>query len=277
MPKEVSGRVVKTRMRCSEPDDLKVELGPLGPADPVALHDLDPLGPVEGVQVVEELVGVVGDLEEPLLEVALDDDVARAVTGAVGVDLLVGQHGLAARAPVDRRLLAVGQARLQEAQEDPLGPADVLGVVAAHLPPPVVDRAQPLDGLLQLGDAGIGERPGVDAGLDGRVLRRQAEGVEPHRAEDGVAVHRPVADDEVAEGVVPHVALVGRPAGVGVHAEGVEGRARVVGLDLVGALVPPPGLPLLLYLLDVVGLGHARTVTGPEGLPAVVSSSGAGL
>ena len=93
------------------PFDHQVELRPLGAADPVALHGLDPLGPVEVVQAGQELVGVVGDPEEPLLEVALDDQVAGALAGAVGEDLLVGEHGLAARAPVDRGVGPVGQAR----------------------------------------------------------------------------------------------------------------------------------------------------------------------
>ena len=38
--------------------DREVELGALGAADPVALHDLDPLGPLEVVEGVEQLVGV---------------------------------------------------------------------------------------------------------------------------------------------------------------------------------------------------------------------------
>ena len=98
MPKLVSGRVVKTRDRQVVPAlDGKVELGPLGPPDPVALHRLGPLGPLEAVEGLEELVGVAGDAEEPLLQVALDDDVAGALAGAVGQHLLVGQHGLAAR------------------------------------------------------------------------------------------------------------------------------------------------------------------------------------
>ena len=45
----------------------------------------------------------------------LTTTVAAAFAGAVGQDLLVGQHRLAARAPVDRGHLAVGQARLEEA------------------------------------------------------------------------------------------------------------------------------------------------------------------
>ena len=114
-----------------DPDDVvaaldrQVELGALGAADPVALHGLDPLGPVQAVEGVQQLVGVGGDAEEPLLEVALDHQVAAALAGAVGQDLLVGQDGLAARAPVDRGVLAVGQAGLQEAQEDDLVPAHV--------------------------------------------------------------------------------------------------------------------------------------------------------
>ena len=92
----------------------EVELGTLGTPDPVALHELGPLGPLEVVEGLEQLVGVLGDAEEPLLEVALDDDVAGALTGAVGQHLLVGQHGLTARAPIDRGQGPVGQARLPE-------------------------------------------------------------------------------------------------------------------------------------------------------------------
>ncbi len=168
------------------PLDGQVELGALGPPDPVALHGLGPLGPLEVVEGLEELVGVVGDAEEPLLEVALDDDVARALAGAVGQHLLVGQHGLAAGAPVDRGQGPVGQAGLPEPQEDDLVPPHVGGVVAVDLPAPVVDGAEPPERGRELGDPGVGEDPGVGPGLDGGVLGRQAEGVEPDRAEDAL-------------------------------------------------------------------------------------------
>ena len=100
---------------------LHPELGALTAADPVALHRLEPLGPIQPVEVVEQLLGVVGDLEEPLLEVALLDDVAAALARAVGQHLLVGQHRVAARAPVDRGVGPVGQALFEKAQEDRLG------------------------------------------------------------------------------------------------------------------------------------------------------------
>ena len=240
--------------------DGEVELGALGAADPVALHRLGPLGPLEVVEGVQELVGVLGDAEEPLLEVPPLDHVARAVAGAVGQDLLVGQHGLAAGAPVDRGEGAVGQTGLPEAQEDGLGPLDVGRIVAAYLAAPVVDGPEAGERRGELGNPGFGEDAGVGPGLDGGVLGRQAEGVEADRAENALALHGLVANDQVTKGVVAHVALVGRPGGVGVHAQGVELLARVVVVDLVRAGIDPVALPLGFHRLDVVGACHASRV-----------------
>ena len=65
--------------------------------------------------------------EEPLLQVALLDRRAAAPAAAVGaLDLLARQRAVVG-APVDRRLRAIGQAGLQEAQEQPLVPAVVVG------------------------------------------------------------------------------------------------------------------------------------------------------
>ena len=166
MPKLVSGRVVKTSISMLRPaDDGHAELGTFGAADPVALHRLHALGPVQAVEGVEQLVGVLGDPEEPLLEVATLDDVARPLAGAVGKDLLVGEHRVASRAPVDRRLGPVGEAGAEQLEEDDLVPLHVVGVVAAQLTSPVVDRAQSLHGRLELGDARLGVDAGVVAAL----------------------------------------------------------------------------------------------------------------
>ena len=263
MPKLVSGRVVNTRTAAPSArgvpvgvGDGHVELGTLGAADPVALHGLDPLGPLEPVEVVEQLVGVVGDAEEPLLEVALLDHGTRPFGRAVGQDLLVGQHGLVDGVPVHGGRPPVGQAGLEQTQEDPLGPALVLGAVAGDLAAPVVDGADAQDRAAELLDALVGELTGVAAGLDGGVLGRQPEAVEAHRRQHGVAVHRAVADVEVAEGVVADVAHVRRTARVRVHAQRVPVGAGVVVVDLVGAVLGPVGLPLLLDHLGVVAVSH---------------------
>ena len=113
---------------------------------------------------------------------------------------------------------------------------------------------------------------GMDARFDGGVLGRQPEAVEPDGAEDGVTLHRALADEEVTEGVVADVALVGRPARVRVHAEHVVRRARVVVVDLVGALLGPAPLPFGLDGLGVVLLRHIdpgyRGTVAPQAFPA---------
>ncbi len=228
------------------------------PADPVALHDLDPVGPVELVEVVEQFLGVVGDAEEPLLEVALFDHIPASLARAVGQHLLIGQHRVAAGAPVDRGVGAIHQAGFEEPQEDGLRESHVFGIVAADLTTPVVDRPDALDAFLELGDALVGEDPWMHTRLDGCVLGREPEAVEAEGAQDGVALHGLVANEKVAEGVVAHVTHVRRAARVRVHAEDVERRPGIVVVDLVGAFVLPAGLPLALGRLDVVGLGHGR-------------------
>ena len=128
----------------------ELDLGALGAPDPVLLHAHDVRRPLDRLEVVEQAVGVVGDAEEPLLELARLDRRAAALAAAVD-DLLVGEHGLVLRAPVDRRLGAVGQPALVELEEDPLGPAVVAGLVGGELARPV-ER----------------DPPGVELALEGR-------------------------------------------------------------------------------------------------------------
>src|SRR5664279_1717210 len=65
-----------------------------------------------------------------------------------------------------------------------------------------------------------------------------------------------MAHQQVAEGVVAHVAHVGRAGGVRVHGEHIPRRPGVVGIHLVEALFGPELLPLLLDVDDVVGPCH---------------------
>ena len=204
------------------PFDREGDVGALGPADPVPLgvdHALGP-GRRQVVQVVQQLLGVVGDLEVPLGQLALGDLVAAALAAAVD-DLLVGQHGLVEGAPVDRAVLAVGQATLTQLQEQPLGPAVVLGVGGVEGARPVEADAELLAGLRRDRDVLVGERRRVCVVADRGVLGVQAEGVEPHRVQDLVATLPPVAGDHVVQREdlgVPHVQVA---RGVGEHRQGV--------------------------------------------------------
>src|SRR5262249_7055332 len=149
--------------------------------DPVALHGEDALRPAgQAVEVAQELVGIRRDAEEPLLELALDDRRVAPPAAAV-LDLLVGEHGLAAGAPVDERPPPVGEAALEHAYEEELLPAVVARVAGRDLPLPVVGETEPPQLAAHVIDVVVGPARRVDAVLDRGVLRGQTEGVPAHR------------------------------------------------------------------------------------------------
>ena len=176
--------------------DAEGDLGALAAADPVGLHGVDTVGPLDAAEV-EEFVGIFCDSEEPLLEVSAGDGCGAAFAGAVGEDLFVGEGGLAGRAPVGGGLVAVGEAGVEELQEEPLGPLVVVGEGGDDFTVPVVDSADALELAAHVFDVAHGPDVGVDAVLDGGVLGGEAEGVEAHRVEDVVALHAPEAGVDV--------------------------------------------------------------------------------
>ena len=84
--------------------DAECNLGSPAFADPVGLHRVYAVGPVDAAEV-EEFVGVLGDPEEPLLQVPPGHRGATTLARAVWQDLLVGEGGLAGRAPIGRGLV----------------------------------------------------------------------------------------------------------------------------------------------------------------------------
>ena len=70
-------------------------------ADPVALHGLDLLGPVQQLEVVEEAIAVGGDAHHPLAQAFTEDREVAAVAATVRGDLFVRQHSSQPGTPVD--------------------------------------------------------------------------------------------------------------------------------------------------------------------------------
>ena len=232
----------------------------LGAADPVALHRQHALRPVlERVHLVEQRVGVVGDLEVPLRQVLGLDLGAAAL--AVAVDhLLVREHRLVDRAPVDQPLLAIGEPALVEAEEEPLRPAVVVGIVRRDLALPVHRPAHAAHLLADRDDVALGGDARMHAVADRGVLGGQAERVVAHRPQHAVAAPAAQAGDDVSDRVVEDVPHVQLARGVRQHLDDVGLRA----LDLAGlgigrverARVLPDALPALLDLFRLVLLGH---------------------
>ena len=140
-------------------------------------------------------------------------------------------------------LRAVGQAGLQEAQEEPLVPAVVGRVAGDDLGVPVEGGAH--DPQLAAHVLDVAARPlgRVDPVLDRRVLGRQAEGVEADREEDVVAVHPPEAGERVGRRLDVPVADVQVARRVGVHRQQVVLRPRRVARGPSGTGRAPPSAP----------------------------------
>ena len=241
-------------------------------SDPVALHRDDALGPIDQVvHVVQQPLGVVGDLVEPLRQVAALHHRAAALARALD-HLLVRQHRLVVRAPVDRRVLPVGQALGEEPREQPLGPAVVGGVARVEPPGPIERHPHALERGRLLLDVGVGPLLRGNTALDGRVLRGQAERVPTDRMQHVVAAHRLVAGHRVAAAERLGMAHVQVARGVREHVERVEpgpGIVRILG-RAVQTLVGPHLLPLRLDLGCVVapahgGHGSERPTPGRDG------------
>ena len=190
-------------------------------ADPVRLHRAHALRPIgERVQRIEQILRVIRDAQVVHRDLALLDD--RTGAPAFTVDhLLVREHGLIDRIPIDHARLLVRDALFEHAQEQPLIPVVVLGLTGGELTRPVERKAERLELALHVRDVVVGPFRRRHAVRDRRVLGRQAERIPPHRLQDVVALLAHEARNHIADRVVAHMPHVQPPAGIREHAQAV--------------------------------------------------------
>ena len=227
----------------SQRRDSEANLGPFRTSDPVSLEYQHLVGPGgHPLHLVEQFVGVVGDPQEPLRQFPILDD-SLASPAASGLDLLVGEHGLAAGAPVDGAVFPVGEPPFPHLQEEPLVPPVVGGIASGELPVPVVAEAESAELPPHVVDVVRGPVGGMGATLKRGVLRRQPERIPADGMHDGEAAAAVEPGHHVPDGVVPHVAHVDAPGGIGQHLEAVVVGPRGQVGSPEGALAFPAGLP----------------------------------
>ena len=230
-----------------------LELDALAVPDPMALHGQDMLRPVQRFQVGQQLIGVGGDAKIPLLQVAPVHPFVATPADTTGVDLLVGQDGLAARTPPLLAHSAIGQATPVQQQEEPLRPAVKLRRAGVDLPLPIIGAADQGHLATVVGRIAGRRLAGMDAFLDRLVLRRQAKGVPAHGMQHRIALHAMVARDDIGRHViapVPDAQTV--TGGVGEKVQAIEGR-RALGIGCaVDASCGPVSSPLGFDGLGIV-------------------------
>ena len=257
--------------------DGQRHFGAFGPADPVFLHQPHLVRPAIQIVVdgVQQLRGVVGDLEEPLGQLPLFHQRAGAPAAAV-LDLLVGQHGHLDRVPVDPAFLLVDQPLAIHLDEHALLLLIVLGVAGGEFTGPVDRQAHGF----QLGphqvDVAVGPVGRVYLALKGCVLRGQPEGIPTDRMQHIVAPRALVPRYNVTQRVVANVAHVDRTRGVGKHLQHVVLFTAGIGFGAKGLLLIPDGLPLLLSGGGVIAVGaHGSVPIMWRSMMAAILAAGA--
>ena len=138
------------------------EANTFGFANPVFLHQTHFVRPavqrgfgVADLHMVEQLLGVIGDLQVVAGDLAFFHHRTRAPAFAVN-HLLVGQHGLVHRVPVHHLRLAVGHANIEHLQKQPLVPFVIARVAGGDFARPVDGQPHGLHLLLHVGDVLVG-------------------------------------------------------------------------------------------------------------------------
>ena len=204
-------------------------------------------GQSTSVELVEQVVGVRGDAEEPLLELALLDLGAAAFAVAV-LHLLVREHGLVVRAPVDGRLLAVGEPAPRGTAGTATASSGSIGLVRRELARPVDRPAHALHLVADPFDVALDDLARMLALLERRVLGGQPERVVAHRTQHLVARAAVEMREDVTERVDEHVPDVQRARRIREHLEHVvlalvPRRAGLRVRNLERAVLVPNPLP----------------------------------
>ena len=233
-------------------DHLEGDLSTFGTTDPVGLHGANTLRPsLQLIQVLQKPLGVVRDAKKPLVQLSLLHQCTGAPGTPFGVNLFVGQHGLVHRIPVHRGVLAIGQAAIEQLEEQPLGPAVVIAVTGRLFPIPVDGQTQLLQLTPHLLDIAVSPVPWIDVALDRSVFRWKSEGIPSHRMKHRSAAHPLNPGDHIRDHVIAHMAHVQCPRGIRKHRQGVE----AVVVDRFRSRIQTVSFPARLPALFDLGRG----------------------
>jgi len=226
-------------------------------ADPVALHDQYPFGPAGHlVGILQQLLGVCGDAEEPLVKLLLLHAAVTAPAGTV-FHLFICQYGFALRAPVDKGGFFVGQLLGKHLQEDLLLPAVIFHIAGGQFTLPVIGKPHLFKLSPHVGDVFVGPFRRMAFILNGSIFRRHAKGVPPHGVQHIKPAHALETADHVTDGVIANMPHVNSARGIGKHFQQIVFGLVACFINRKGCVFLPLLLPFLLDCRRVIFLFHA--------------------
>ncbi len=230
----------------------KLHEQPFGPPNPVSLHQPHLVRPaLQPVERSQQIVSIFGDFQEPLVQLALLNE--RAGAPAPSVDhLLIRQHRMLNRVPVDLAFLAVNQPLIEKVDKQPLLLLIIFRVAGRQLAAPVERQPHFLELLAHRRDLSVSRLFRMDAFLQGGVFRGQAERIPAHRMHHIIALGAHVAGDHVAHRIIAHVADMDASRRIWEHFKNIVFRTRFVLLGAVDVSVFPNRAPVLFALCCII-------------------------
>ena len=186
---------------------MKIYFRTFAATNPVFLHGLNFVWPVERINFVEQFIGIGGNFEEPLLHLFLFDFVATAPTFAI-LDLLVCKYGLIHWAPPLIALCLVGKPLFEELQEAPLSPLIVFWVGGIYFARPVDRIAKALCLLAEVINICFSDFLWRNAGFDGIIFGRKAKSIIAKWAQDVHFLLRIEASETINDGEIANMSNV---------------------------------------------------------------------
>ena len=236
------------------PHHVESDQGTFAPPDPVSLHRQGGRRPLDRIESGKEFVGVGRDLQTPLAHGTSFDGISPALALAVD-DFLVCEDRPESWAPVDESVVLIGKALLIEFRENPLGPFIIGRIACLDFPVPVIGKTEPFQLLPEIVDVSVGINRRVLIVLDGKLLRRQAEGVIADRVQDVEALHSLHPRKGIGRRIAFDVAHMETDCGrVGEHVQDIVFRlGKVVTVRVIRLFLVPDLFPLFFDVLEFVG------------------------
>ena len=222
-------------------------------ANPVALHILDRLRPVQLLQVIEQTFCIGCDFQHPLAHRLADNWIAPALRCAVWQNFLISDSRSQLFNPVYWHFSFISQALFVKLGENPLGPLVVVWISGIDFPIPVIGEAKSVDLTLKVGDIFRCKVSWVIACIHSVLLSRQTKGIPTHWVKDIVALRALVAAEDIRRCVAFWVSYVQTSSWwIRKHVQCIKVRLVLVGTCLECMVLSPVFLPLGLDFFVIV-------------------------